>query len=133
VDDKWRTIGCSCSNGIRWSYYEDGPDECRDCIGGGQIYIRPKGHLFQYPGGPAMGIASSAEYRRGTPVMPFEWHCWADPESYIEELPIDDTGSFMQDSIVHCSCGIAMTIAQHDMHCSGMKLKFRESHEEKHL
>lgn len=38
------------------------PFECGDCGGVGRLWIRPSGHLFQYPGGPAAGIWSEEKY-----------------------------------------------------------------------
>jgi hypothetical protein len=49
-----------------------GADECSDCGGDGRLWIRPTGHTFMYPGGPATGMWSVEEYERSTP--------WEEPE-----------------------------------------------------
>jgi len=66
-DDKWRTVSCGCCAGLEW--VGDYPRECRRCGGGGTLFIRPKGHLFQYPGGPAAGIGMPEEYAQATPCV----------------------------------------------------------------
>lgn len=62
ADALWRTVTCSrCDGHGLVSVYSgggldfEGAGECRDCGGGGRLFIRPSGRLFQYPGGPAAG------------------------------------------------------------------------------
>ena len=53
-DDKWRYIKCDCCAGTMWG--GEYPTECSDCEGSGvEAWIRPSGHMFKYPGGPAKG------------------------------------------------------------------------------
>ena len=71
MDDKWRMVGCtSCSGyGIRAYGLDPLPEECSECWGKGFLYIRPQGHLFQYPGGPAAGKTTADEYNSGRIVQ----------------------------------------------------------------
>ena len=62
IDDKWRVISCVCYAGLRMG--RDEPTECTDCNGSARIFIRPSGHLFAWPGGPAVGRTSPQEYER---------------------------------------------------------------------
>lgn len=63
----WRTVDCSrCVRGLIDTYV-DGPRECPDCGGDGELWIRPTGHLFMYPGGPARGQWSKEAYLSGCP------------------------------------------------------------------
>ena len=60
IDAQWRTVACpGCGGGgvVAVYSYDDfeGPGECVDCGGSGQLWIRPSGHLFEYPGGRAKG------------------------------------------------------------------------------
>lgn len=69
---KWRVTKCGTCRGYGVvSRYVggdfDGPGECPECEGGGTIYLRPTGHAFLYPGGPARGIYSPAEYDAAVP------------------------------------------------------------------
>ena len=62
----WKPIRCSSCNGLGvvavYSAYDfEGPGECRECGGAGQIWISPKGHLAQYPGGRWRGSLPKAE------------------------------------------------------------------------
>jgi hypothetical protein len=41
--------------------------DCPDCDSG-VVFIRPSGHLFRWPGGPAAGRTSPDEYEKATPV-----------------------------------------------------------------
>jgi len=68
MDDKWRITRCpSCgSSGLKWNDWS-GAEECNDCGGSGRLWIRPTGHTFMYPGGPARGMWSKEEYERSTP------------------------------------------------------------------
>jgi len=62
MDDKWRHVACGCcSNGLidTWGGW---PAECQRCSGSGVVWIRPSGHLFRYPGGPACGMTTPDEY-----------------------------------------------------------------------
>lgn len=67
MDDKWRTIRCSNCGGqgmvCIYSYEDfDGAEDCLQCNGSGQIFIRPSGHLFLYPGGKAIGRDTKEAY-----------------------------------------------------------------------
>ncbi len=66
VDDKWRHMNCGCCAGLEWGGEE--PRECGRCDGSGMLFIRPTGHLFTYPGGSALGLASPEEYAKATPL-----------------------------------------------------------------
>lgn len=127
MDDKWRITICGqCCAGIKWSFGDEGPIEC-DC-GGGVIYLRPKGHAFAWPGGPAVGWYSEERYEKGKPVMPWHWHDWKETEDEIAALPIDQFGSIDKASIVHCTCGWEGTIADNDTHVKEMETEFINSH-----
>jgi hypothetical protein len=72
LDDKWRICRChSCSGHGLIPVYSgvdfEGPGECRHCCGSGVIFVRPSGHAFQYPGGPAAGMVSRDDYNAGVP------------------------------------------------------------------
>ena len=68
MDNLWRILGCGCCAGTQWGGEE--PRECRDCGGMGDIFLRPDGTAFQYPGGPIVGKRSVSDYARATPVGP---------------------------------------------------------------
>lgn len=77
ADVLWRTVGCpSCGGDGLVSVYSgggsdfEGAGECRDCNGGGMLFIRPSGSLFQYPGGPAAGSWPGA-YEHAHPWAPW--------------------------------------------------------------
>jgi hypothetical protein len=73
MDDKWRTTKCpNCSGCGLVDGFDAGPDECRDCGGSGRLWIRPSGHCFLYPGGPAAGMWSPEEYQNARPEPSFE-------------------------------------------------------------
>lgn len=123
MDTLWRAFTCPfCSAGIKWSYGDEGPVEC-DCAGG-VIYIRPGGHTFAWPGGPASGMWSKERYDKATPVMPFEWHDWAETNEQIEQFPLDRFGGIDKSTPIHCKCGWEGTIEQHDVHVDLMKEQF---------
>ena len=68
----WRTIQCHGCGGhgvvAVYSYYDfEGADFCDVCGGAGYVFIRPTGHLFLHPGGPACGMGTPTDYQRGTP------------------------------------------------------------------
>jgi hypothetical protein len=128
MDDKWRVIRCYCSGGIVWSYSKEGPDECDSCNGSGDIYIRPKGHMFQFPGGPALGLGGEERYKKGTPVMPFEWHCWNETEEEINSFKLDRHGSLDLSNYVHCRCGWEGTLKDHEKHIIIEEEKFISEH-----
>jgi hypothetical protein len=70
----WRTIQCSHCRGYgvvsHYSAYDfEGAKDCPDCEGTGQLYIRPTGHLFLYPGGPAKGMWDKKAYGRAKPLF----------------------------------------------------------------
>ena len=51
---EWRYVNCDCCAGIMWG--GEYPTECPTCNGTGiEGWILPSGHMFRYPGGPAMG------------------------------------------------------------------------------
>lgn len=72
MDGNWRVMDCpSCRGyGMIWvgDASWDGIAEC-DC-GNGNIYLRPTGHGFQYPGGPANGFWGKEYYEKAKPYMP---------------------------------------------------------------
>ena len=69
MDNKWRTLKCpSCGGHGVVDGYDAGPLDCREC-NSGWLFIRPKGHLFLYPGGPGMGMWSAEAYNDGEPFM----------------------------------------------------------------
>lgn len=75
MDNKWRTTQCpNCGgHGVVSDYGFSGrdflgPKECEDCWGSGKLWIRPTGHCFAYPGGPARGMWSKEQYAKSTPV-----------------------------------------------------------------
>ena len=78
MDDKWRTLNCdSCRGyGVVSGYAGDGDFlgavECRHCNGSGTVFIRPGGYLFLYPGGPACGRATLADYEAAIPYLPLQ-------------------------------------------------------------
>jgi len=62
MDNKWTEIPCGrCGGcGLVSEYTFGGTDflgagECPDCGGSGAQWMRPSGHLFMHPGGPAIG------------------------------------------------------------------------------
>jgi hypothetical protein len=65
MDDRWRRVKCGCIGGMVVGVEPPG-EEC-NCWDG-WLYVRPKGHLFAYPGGPALGMAGEDYYERGEPV-----------------------------------------------------------------
>lgn len=73
MDNKWRSFKCSSCNGTGvvsvYSFSDfEGPGPCNDCGETGRIFIRPSGHTFAYPGGPATGMRSKKQYEEATPV-----------------------------------------------------------------
>ena len=64
MDKKWRVAACGCCNGLEWG--GDSPRECTSCGGTGSVWIRPSGHVFLYPGGPALGRWSTQDYAKAT-------------------------------------------------------------------
>jgi hypothetical protein len=129
MDDKWRVVSCSsCRNGMYWSYTSDGPEECRGCGGSGEVWIRPKGHCFQYPGGPAAGMWDKEKYKEGTPIMPYDFHGWANTEAEVDQFATAIYGSYAPTEMVRCMCGLSMTIAEHDVHVKKMKQEWIEEH-----
>ena len=73
MDTKWRTVRCESCRGygmvsdFRSGDFE-GAMECPDCSGG-VVFLRPSGHAFAYPGGPALGkLYGVTDYERGRPV-----------------------------------------------------------------
>lgn len=132
MDDKWRTVSCpSCGGyGMTWNPMAwDGIQEC-DC-NTGTLWIRPKGHTFEYPGGKATGMYSKEAYEKGTPQMPWDWHSWDHTEKEIENFPIDSyTGSFDENTIINCTCkNFTGTIKEHNAHAEQMKQQFIAEHQ----
>jgi len=75
MDSKWRYIYCGiCQAGEYWvdSLYGPYSITCPYCHGWHKIYLRPSGHAFAYPGGPAIGRYSSVEYEAGY-IDPVPW------------------------------------------------------------
>ena len=67
MDDKWRTVKCLDCNGHGMYLNAGGePSECITCDMSGVNWIRPSGHMFRWPGGPALGKASAEEYEQAT-------------------------------------------------------------------
>jgi len=69
-DDLWRVVACPrCGgSGLTNVYTASGDDylgagECTECANG-HLYVRPSGHVFLYPGGPAAGMWRSAYAER---------------------------------------------------------------------
>lgn len=51
IDVGWWAIDCGCCAGIQWGGEE--PVECRDCGGGGYLWLHEKsGLVCAWPGGP---------------------------------------------------------------------------------
>ncbi len=69
MDGLWRYYGCWCNAGQVWVATLGGPevDTCRSCGGSGRIFIRPTGHEFAWPGGPALGMSPPSRYETATP------------------------------------------------------------------
>jgi len=64
MDNKWRTVKCPKCGGYGVRMRGDSlPFECGDC-NSGVLYIRPSGHTFLWPGGPATGMWSADKYHR---------------------------------------------------------------------
>lgn len=63
ISPGWRIRRFRCEHcqggGTKWSYTEEGPEDC--CCNGGVEYIGPSGKLFVYPGGPFLGGSATAE------------------------------------------------------------------------
>ena len=115
-----------CSGGIKWSYGDEGPTDC-DCSGG-VIYLRPKGHAFEWPGGPACGWWSEKEYESATPVMPLDWHVWTETDDQVYEMKLTSMGDLDPSNIVHCSCGFVGTIAEEEIHVQEQQAAFIAEH-----
>ena len=129
MDDKWRKTSCSsCYNGMKWSYTYDEPIECSDCAGSGSVYIRPTGHCFMWPGGPALGMWSKEEYKKAIPEMPFDLHVWDASEEEIDSFDLDRHGNFLSSQPVRCICGLQTTIGGHEIHTKEMEKLWIEEH-----
>jgi hypothetical protein len=130
MDDKWRTITCGIcrSYGITWNPEAwDGTEEC-DC-NNGTVWLRPKGHAFSYPGGPAIGWWGEDDYKKGKPVMPYDWHAWSASDAEIEKFILDRSGTFDQDlNMVICECGFKGSIRQHQAHAEEAERQFILEH-----
>lgn len=133
MDDRWRIISCpTCGgHGVKWnpeSWF--GVEECYECGGSGELWIRPKGHLFLYPGGPAIGMWDEKAYAEGTPQMPYEWHSWSNPDDEVDEFILDRSGSFDKDeNIIRCNCGFMGTIREHEAHAEAARKQFVLEHQ----
>jgi hypothetical protein len=112
---------------MRW-VYDDGPDECRDCNGSGTVWIRPKGHCFEYPGGKALGMWSKERYDKGTPEMPWNLHTWDHTDKEIDTWPLNYYGSFLDEQFIRCTCGVEGTLKDNEVHVKEMKQKWIEEH-----
>lgn len=66
----WRWTRCYCHHGIVQNPNTLDPDpiEHDDCHGQGVIAIRPSGHCFLFPGGPALGMWGESFYEAGWPI-----------------------------------------------------------------
>ena len=130
MDDKWRTLTCPMCRGYGllsapMAWY--GFTECDYCGESGTIWLRPKGHSFEYPGGPATGMWEPEYYERGTPQMPYQWHAWLDTEEEIEKFVLDRNAGFDENlNTVHCACGFVGTIKEHKIHSEEERVKFVE-------
>lgn len=128
MDDKWRTTKCSSCSGYGlisapMSWY--GFYECNNCGESGVVWLRPKGHAFQYPGGPACGMWTPEEYEKAKPEMPYHWHAWANSEEEIDNFITDRMGSFDENlNTVTCMCGFIGTIKEHDTHAKEAEEQF---------
>ena len=133
MDDKWRTISCPhCGgHGVTWnpeSWF--GVEECNECGESGRLWIRPLGHLFQYPGGPGAGMWDEKAYAEGTPMMPYEWHAWSASDEEINKFIVNSyTGSFDEDlNKVVCTCGFEGTLREHQAHAEEAERQFILEH-----
>jgi hypothetical protein len=120
MDDKWRKFSCTICRGyglldspMAWF----GFTECGNC-NEGTVWIRPKGHAFQYPGGPACGMWGPEYYDKATPVMPWEYHV-------LNVTGCDDP--WESNEVFICSCGWSGTIKEHESHYQLYELMFIES------
>jgi hypothetical protein len=133
VDDKWRTLTCPICRGYGlvsepMAWY--GFNECDNCEESGTVWLRPKGHSFQYPGGPATGYWGPEYYERGKPVMPYDWHAWSASDAEIEKFVTDRSGSFDQDlNRVLCECGFEGSIREHQVHANEAEKQFILEHQ----
>jgi hypothetical protein len=65
IDSKWRRLRCGCIGGMIPGVEPPGQEcNCYD----GWLYVRPSGHAFAYPGGPALGSVGHDDYERATPL-----------------------------------------------------------------
>lgn len=128
MDDKWRIVSCTmCYAGTKWSFGDEGPVECS--CSGGVVYLRPKGHAFAWPGGPAIGWWTKEEYDSGTPVMPWDWHTWTETDEDLDRFEFNfQTADYAEHNIVHCSCGWQGTIAENKNHVELMEEEFIRTH-----
>jgi hypothetical protein len=74
MDNKWRTRRCDTCRGFGvvsdYGYFGldfYGAKDCPTCGGSGAIWLRPSGHAFRWPGGPALGMYFG--YENATPVL----------------------------------------------------------------
>jgi hypothetical protein len=126
LDTKWRKANCGlCVSGIKFSAGAE-PDEC-DC-GGGIVYLRPKGHAFAWPGGPACGWWDEKEYEAATPVMPFDWHYWKETDDEIAAMSLTRMGDLEKSNIIHCICGFIGTIGEDEIHRYNAEQAFIAEH-----
>jgi hypothetical protein len=70
VKPDWRLAECgSCRGyGLVSNCSTGEPQDCRTCEGTGRVWIRPTGHVFQWPGGPALGRWYTEDYDHAIPV-----------------------------------------------------------------
>ena len=62
----WRTMPCHHCRGYGvvsvYSHNDfEGPGVCPRCLGGGTLFVSPKGRLAAYPGGPFCGSLPKEE------------------------------------------------------------------------
>lgn len=123
MDDKWRVKSCDICRGGGVVWLGEDVGGCRTCNEAGRVYLRPKGHAFEYPGGPAVGWWSEQDYEEASPVMPWSWHFLKNFD--YENAPIDPrTGDPIGTQAVECECGWVGTFDAHELHCTQKELEF---------
>jgi hypothetical protein len=132
MDDKWRTATCGICRGYGITWNPEAWDGTEECIcNNGIVWLRPKGHAFAYPGGPALGWWGKEDYEKGKPMMPYEWHSWSASDEEIEKFILDwTTGSFDQDlNQVLCMCGFEGSLREHQAHAEEAEKQFILEHQ----
>lgn len=116
MDENWRTMTCYLCNGtgLKTGLSRDDAGTC-DCYQG-VIWLRPKGHMFKYPGGPADGVGPEEWYEKGTPKMPWEWHALDEKKNDFDSFDTEDGGDWCNCNQVVCNCGWTGGYKDHDIH-----------------